>query len=548
MNDNDQPSAGFPQVDVISYMNGSIRNIMAAAYRNVLSNPREAKFAWRMQRLFARSVGRRKAVLKEEGIEVPPFLISSIATACNLHCKGCYARSNGIAADEGAPAKQSLSPEQWKAVFTEAAGLGVNFSLLAGGEPLMRRDILEAVAEVKDMIFPIFTNGTLIGHRYLEFFREHLNMIPVISIEGTAVSTDERRGQGVFQRALKSMEMLKGEDLFFGASITVTIDNYRLVTSPGFIDSLRGYGCKIVFYVEYVPTEEGTEHLAFGEAEVAEMERLMELRRAEYSDIIFLSFPGDEKALGGCLASGRGFFHIGPDGAAEPCPFSPFSDGKVTDIGIRGALRSPLFRALRNAHALGWEHTGGCTLFEHREEVEAILRSRFESARILLRPWTEDDAEALFKYAQDPEVGPRAGWPPHKSVDESREVIRNVFSGEGMWAVVWKESSEPIGCVGYLPAASSNLAIEEDQAEVGYWIAKPFWDRGICTEALEMVIDYCFSVKGFTTLWGDYFPDNPASGKVMAKCGFVDTGREVLCPNLEVGADRPVRVMKLVKA
>lgn len=69
-----------------------------------------------------------------------------------------------------------------------------------------------------------------------------------------------------------------------------------------------------------------------------------------------------------------------------------------------------------------------------------------------MRPWLEEDAPALFKYASDPEVGPRAGWPPHRSLDESREVIRTVFSGEGMWAVVLKETGEPIGCAGYLPA------------------------------------------------------------------------------------------------
>ena len=170
-----------------------------------------------------------------------------------------------------------------------------------------------------------------------------------------------------------------------------------------------------------------------------------------------------------------------------------------------------------------------------------------ETNRILLRPWHEDDAEALFKYASDPDVGPRAGWPPHKSVEESREIIRTVFSGESMWAVEWKETGEPIGCVGYLPASASNLKIKDDEAEVGYWIAKPYWGKGICTEALRLVIDYCFNEKCFTTLWGDYFPENPASGKVMENCGFKDTGEEVLCPNLEVGADRPVRVMKLCK-
>lgn len=168
-----------------------------------------------------------------------------------------------------------------------------------------------------------------------------------------------------------------------------------------------------------------------------------------------------------------------------------------------------------------------------------------ETDRILLRPWHEEDAGTLFKYASDPEVGPRAGWPPHRSEEESLEIIRTIFGGEGMWAVEWKETGEPIGCVGYLPASHSNLSIAEDQGEVGYWIARPFWGRGICTEALQLVIAHCFGEKGFSVLWGDYFPENPASGRVMEKCGFVDTGREVLCPSLEVGADRPVRVMRL---
>ena len=332
------------------YLSNGIASIMAKAYRNVLSNPREAKFAFKMQRLFEKSAKRRKEILE-----------------------GCYARSNGIANDNADDSKPTLTPRQWRDIFTEAASMGINFSLLAGGEPMMRRDILEQVAEVKDMIFPIFTNGTLIGPTNMKFLTEHLNMVPVISLEGTAAGTDERRGKGVFQRALLSMEMLKREQLFFGTSITVTTANMEQVTSHEFLDQLRGYGCKLVFYVEYVPTEQGTEHLALGDEQVAQMETVLEERRAEYDDIIFLSFPGDEKELGGCLASGRGFFHIGPDGSAEPCPFSPFSDSNVAQIGLRQALQSPLFRKIRAAHALGWEHTGGCTLFEHRDEIEKMM-------------------------------------------------------------------------------------------------------------------------------------------------------------------------------
>ena len=360
-------------IDVASYMSNTIRKMMASAYRNVLSNPREAEFVFRMQKQFRKAEKRRKQLKETEDLDVPPFLISSIATTCNLHCAGCYARSNGIANDKEDQRKPTLTPQQWHDIFAEAAEMGINFSLLAGGEPLMRRDILERVAEVKEMIFPVFTNGTLIGTTYLEFFRKNLNLVPVISIEGSEEDTDDRRGHGIFLRARQAMEKLKSEKLFFGTSITVTTENYRLVTSSDYIVKLSEMGCKIVFLVEYVPTEPGTEHLALTETHVTEMEAMVEQRRAEFENMIFFSFPGDEKYVGGCLASGRGFFHIGPDGSAEPCPFSPFSDSNVAVMGLRQVLQSPLFRKIREANALSWEHSGGCTLWEHRDDVEAFL-------------------------------------------------------------------------------------------------------------------------------------------------------------------------------
>ena len=173
---------------------------------------------------------------------------------------------------------------------------------------------------------------------------------------------------------------------------------------------------------------------------------------------------------------------------------------------------------------------------------------RMEADRILLRPWQECDAAVLFKYASDPELGPRAGWPPHQSVEESLDVIRKFFSNDYTWAVVLEETAEVIGCIGYLPASSSNLKIDEDQAEVGYWIARPYWNNGICTEALRLVIDHCFREKGLSGLWGTCFVSNPASGRVMEKCGFVDTGETTVLPKLEVGSDQTVRVLRLVPA
>ena len=168
-----------------------------------------------------------------------------------------------------------------------------------------------------------------------------------------------------------------------------------------------------------------------------------------------------------------------------------------------------------------------------------------ETERIMLRLWRESDAEALYKYASDPEVGPRAGWPPHKSVEESREIIRTLFSSDHMWAMELKATGEPIGCMDYMVHGESNIDIGENDAEVGYWVARPYWNRGLCTEALRVLIDHCFSVKGFRTLWADYFPENPASGRVMEKCGFCDTGEVNRCSKLQLGADKPVRIMRL---
>lgn len=165
--------------------------------------------------------------------------------------------------------------------------------------------------------------------------------------------------------------------------------------------------------------------------------------------------------------------------------------------------------------------------------------------RLLLRRWQESDAESLYKYASDPEVGPRAGWLPHKSVEESLETIKTLFNSDSMWAIVLKDTGEPIGCIGYMRKGQSNIDIGDNDVEAGYWIARPYWNQGICTEALLWMIDYCFNEKHFHTIWSDYFVDNPASGRVMQKCGFVETGVETTCPSLMSGKDRTVRVTKL---
>ena len=133
-----------------------------------------------------------------------------------------------------------------------------------------------------------------------------------------------------------------------------------------------GRGCKLVIYVEFVPVTEEARHLAPGEAERAYMAEAMENLRRHYDEAVLLSFPGDELAMGGCMAAGREFFHINSHGGAEPCPFSPYSDVNVKDTSLRAAIESPLFQRLQDQGVLSGEHVGGCVLYEKRDQVEAI--------------------------------------------------------------------------------------------------------------------------------------------------------------------------------
>lgn len=109
---------------------------------------------------------------------------------------------------------------------------------------------------------------------------------------------------------------------------------------------------------------------------------------------------------------------------------------------------------------------------------------RMETARLILRPWEEADAQALYRYAKDESVGPAAGWTPHTSVEYSREIIRTVLSRPETYAVVLKSAGEPVGSVGIMFPPGGSAPMEEGEAEIGYWLGVPHWGQGLIPEAV----------------------------------------------------------------
>lgn len=140
--------------------------------------------------------------------------------------------------------------------------------------------------------------------------------------------------------------------------------------------------------------------------------------------------------------------------------------------------------------------------------------------RLILRSWEETDAAALYEYAKDPDVGPIAGWPPHTSVENSREIIRNVLRVDETYAVCLREDNRAIGSIGIMIGQNSNLDIAEDEGEIGYWIGVPFWGQGLIPEAVKELIRHGFEDLKLKRIWCAYFEGNDKSRRVQEKCGF----------------------------
>ena len=357
-------------LDIQDYLNNGVEIILKDALKATLKNPKESLYLLKFSK-HAKKATKIREKYHENGKDIPVFLIASITSRCNLHCTGCYSRAND-ACNDSQPLNQ-LTAEQWNEIFNQARDVGISFIVLAGGEPLLRQDIITKASEYPEILFPIFTNGTLLDKNYLKLFDKNRNLVPVLSIEGDEKITDSRRGDGVYKQLVDSMELMRKNNIIFGASLTFTKGNLSDLLSNDFIEKLHDFGCKVVFFIEYVPVNNQTVNLAPGDDErellLSELARL----RSQYSDMLFLSFPGDEKESGGCLAAGRGFFHINSHGGAEPCPASPYSDINVCDTSLLEALDSKLFKSLRDGGILMDDHEGGCVLFEHKDDVERIL-------------------------------------------------------------------------------------------------------------------------------------------------------------------------------
>jgi len=362
---------GVPQMEKSisdrTILNSSLRDFFKDAFIITLKNPTQA-FSFLRTLFWLKKAANVRESWKRKGYRVPPILIFSITNQCNLKCPGCYNQSFHKSSGE------ELSDNKVSQLVAEAKELGISFFVIAGGEPLLRPILLDVMNEYPEIIFLVFTNGTLIDDKIIERFRRQRNVVPMISLEGNQKETDERRGEGTFEQLQQIMKRMRKLSIFFGLSLTLVRKNFATITAEEFIEKCAKLGCKFFLFIEYTPTLESTEDWVLTEEQRSQVRGMMRDYRSKYP-CLFIAVPWDEDDVGGCLSAGRGFVHINASGDLEPCPFAPFSDTNVRDRALKDALQSKLCERIRQIPQLSRERGGGCVLWKERELVQSLLKN-----------------------------------------------------------------------------------------------------------------------------------------------------------------------------
>ena len=354
--------------DFRKILNESLKIFFKDALRITLKNPLQAYSFFRTIK-WQKKAAQTRASWAQQGIHIPPIVIFSITNRCNLTCEGCFDQALHQ------PSQAEMSEEKLGSIIAEAKELGISFMVIGGGEPLIRREILDITRGSPEVIFLVFTNGLLIDEGLLAKLKSQKNVVPIISLEGYEEETDKRRGKGVYERLQKIISAIKRKGIFWGISLTMTRSNFTTVTDEQFVRSLTKLGCKLFFFVEYTPIKEGTEDWLLTDEQRASILSLRDSFRSKFP-ALFIAIPGDEEEIGGCLSAGRGFVHISAQGDVEPCPFAPYSDTNLRDSSLKDALQSEFLKAVRQNREQLSETEGGCALWVKRQWVRSLLHTK----------------------------------------------------------------------------------------------------------------------------------------------------------------------------
>ncbi|MBP5751007.1 MAG: radical SAM protein [Firmicutes bacterium] len=306
------------------------------------------------------------AAREKYGCNIPWAILMDPTSACNLHCTGCWAAEYGN--------RLNLSYEELDDIICQGKELGVMMYIYTGGEPLVRKDdIIRLCEKHSDAMFLAFTNATLIDDKFADDMLRVKNFIPAISVEGFEESTDDRRGQGTYQRVVEAMKRLRDRKLPFGISCCYTSRNCDVIGSEAYYDQMIGWGAKFCWFFTYMPVgvDAVPELMATAEQRSWMYDQVRAFRKTK--PIFTIDFWNDGEFVGGCIAGGRRYLHINAAGDIEPCTFIHYSDSNIREKSLIEAFRSPLFMAYRNNQPFNDNLLRPCPLLDNPQMLQKMV-------------------------------------------------------------------------------------------------------------------------------------------------------------------------------
>ena len=313
------------------------------------------KAAWTLGARGLWSVHQHKRRLKR-GEFFPPFLYMSVINSCNLRCQGCWV-------DVGAK-QHRIEVDAANRTIAQAKAMGNSFFGILGGEPFMHKDLLKIFAENRDVYFQVFTNGQFITDDIARQLRDFGNVTPLISVEGSEIVSDTRRGRdGVYSATMKGIEAALRHKLLVGVCTSVCKSNIDDLVNDAWVDRLIEMGVMYCWFHIYRPVgPEANPQLALSSEEQRRVRQFVVDTRAT-KPIIVIDAYHDDAGNALCPAATGFTHHVGPWGDIEPCPVIQLATESIHD-------QRPLAETFNNSEFLSdfrrltAQNTRGCVIME----------------------------------------------------------------------------------------------------------------------------------------------------------------------------------------
>ena len=311
----------------------------------------------------------KTAILKVKyDCNIPWTILMDPTSACNMHCKGCWAAEYDKT--------DSMDYELLDRIIREGKELGIYFYIYSGGEPMLRKDDLIKLAKVHDdCVFLAFTNGTLIDDATAKALAEAGNFGLAFSIEGFESATDFRRGKGTYQKVIQGMQNMKKYGAPFGFSACYHSKNAEAVGSEEFLDFTIEQGCMFGWIFTYMPLGKDADTSLLATPEQREYMFHWVRKMRDTKPIFLIDFWNDGQYVNGCIAGGRSYLHINAAGDVEPCAFIHYSNVNIKDTSLLEALRSPLFKQYAINQPFNENHLRPCPLLDNSGKLAEMVKA-----------------------------------------------------------------------------------------------------------------------------------------------------------------------------